>query len=179
MAFFRDSPLGQLIRLMSKDRVLLYDEEKPGFILPWQKALEDEKSSTEPTSLKQEVSAPAQRPGNGHHSRPESIESRVDDVELAKQVTLPDLPQTTDRRESKALASRTTTLSRTMTRERTLPWSVERHVTEQREEVERQQSMVNMPQRTEDGIILVDWYTTDDQENPQNWSFGKKVWVTW
>jgi DHA1 family multidrug resistance protein-like MFS transporter len=24
---------------------------------------------------------------------------------------------------------------------------------------------------------LVDWYTTDDPENPQNWSFGKKAVV--
>jgi DHA1 family multidrug resistance protein-like MFS transporter len=32
-----------------------------------------------------------------------------------------------------------------------------------------------IPQRTSDGTILVDWYTTDDPENPQNWSQGKKA----
>ena len=32
-----------------------------------------------------------------------------------------------------------------------------------------------IPERTSDGTILVDWYTTDDPENPQNWSQGKKA----
>ena len=34
------------------------------------------------------------------------------------------------------------------------------------------------PQRTSDGIILVDWYTTDDPANPQNWSLLKKNLVS-
>ncbi|RFU82172.1 benomyl/methotrexate resistance protein [Trichoderma arundinaceum] len=33
------------------------------------------------------------------------------------------------------------------------------------------------PKELEDGIILVDWYTTDDPENPQNWSSQKKAFV--
>lgn len=33
------------------------------------------------------------------------------------------------------------------------------------------------PETLDDGTILVDWYTTDDPENPQNWSFGKKTVV--
>ncbi|KAK0860483.1 hypothetical protein LTR87_017299 [Friedmanniomyces endolithicus] len=32
-----------------------------------------------------------------------------------------------------------------------------------------------VPQRTSSGNILVDWYTTDDPENPQNWSSMKKA----
>lgn len=32
-----------------------------------------------------------------------------------------------------------------------------------------------LPERTADGTILVDWYATDDPENPQNWSQGKKA----
>lgn len=34
------------------------------------------------------------------------------------------------------------------------------------------------PERTSDGVILVDWYTTDDPANPQNWSFGRKNFVS-
>ena len=34
-----------------------------------------------------------------------------------------------------------------------------------------------MPEKTADGIILVDWYDTNDQDNPQNWSLGKKCVV--
>ena len=35
-----------------------------------------------------------------------------------------------------------------------------------------------IPTRTHEGLILVDWYTDEDQANPQNWSTGKKVLVT-
>ncbi|KAF1979282.1 MFS general substrate transporter [Bimuria novae-zelandiae CBS 107.79] len=33
------------------------------------------------------------------------------------------------------------------------------------------------PIRTADGVILVDWYATDDPDNPQNWSSKKKIWT--
>ncbi|KAL8931380.1 MAG: hypothetical protein Q9216_007220, partial [Gyalolechia sp. 2 TL-2023] len=33
------------------------------------------------------------------------------------------------------------------------------------------------PTKTADGTILVDWYTTDDPANPQNWSRGKRAFV--
>ena len=35
-----------------------------------------------------------------------------------------------------------------------------------------------IPTRTADGMIVVDWYNTDDQANPQNWSPRKKAFVT-
>ena len=35
-----------------------------------------------------------------------------------------------------------------------------------------------IPTRTVDGLTLVNWYTEDDPANPQNWSSGKKVFVT-
>lgn len=31
--------------------------------------------------------------------------------------------------------------------------------------------------KSADGVILVDWYATDDPANPQNWSSGKKLFV--
>jgi DHA1 family multidrug resistance protein-like MFS transporter len=34
------------------------------------------------------------------------------------------------------------------------------------------------PTLTKDGKILVTWYSTNDPENPQNWSSGKKLWVS-
>ncbi|KAK3045701.1 hypothetical protein LTS18_013622, partial [Coniosporium uncinatum] len=34
------------------------------------------------------------------------------------------------------------------------------------------------PEQLDDGTILVDWYTTDDPANPQNWSFGKRMFVS-
>ena len=35
-----------------------------------------------------------------------------------------------------------------------------------------------IPTLTKDGKLLVTWYTTTDPENPQNWSTGKKSWVS-
>jgi DHA1 family multidrug resistance protein-like MFS transporter len=35
-----------------------------------------------------------------------------------------------------------------------------------------------LPDKLDDGTILVDWYTTDDPENPQNWPLTKKLFVT-
>ncbi|KAK9357162.1 hypothetical protein V1504DRAFT_465511 [Lipomyces starkeyi] len=40
--------------------------------------------------------------------------------------------------------------------------------------LEKTTSMVIVPTKTTDGIVLVDWYTTDDPDNPQNWSPWKK-----
>lgn len=44
--------------------------------------------------------------------------------------------------------------------------------------VDRPGSREVIPVRTKDGLVLVDWYTEDDPDNPQNWSSTKKLWVT-
>ena len=43
--------------------------------------------------------------------------------------------------------------------------------------LERPSSTPIDPGRTSTGTILVDWYTTDDPANPQNWSGKKKSFV--
>lgn len=43
--------------------------------------------------------------------------------------------------------------------------------------VERGPSRPIEPAKKDDGTVLVDWYTTDDAANPQNWRFGKKLAV--
>lgn len=70
-----------------------------------------------------------------------------------------------------------TRITRTKTRETTVPWSEERFDVEQQEAAERMKSAVIVPTKTSDGIILVDWYTTDDPANPLNWSSAKKAYV--
>ncbi|TFB00124.1 Caffeine resistance protein 5 [Trichoderma ghanense] len=44
------------------------------------------------------------------------------------------------------------------------------------ENVRSQHSIIH-PKKLESGITLVDWYSTDDADNPQNWSSKKKVFV--
>ncbi|KAM0453098.1 hypothetical protein ACHAPV_009213 [Trichoderma viride] len=41
----------------------------------------------------------------------------------------------------------------------------------------REQRSTIQPKKLENGTIVVDWYTTDDHENPQNWSSRKKLFV--
>lgn len=40
--------------------------------------------------------------------------------------------------------------------------------------LEKTQSTPIAPRQTKDGAILVDWYTTDDAEDPHNWSSSKR-----
>lgn len=45
-------------------------------------------------------------------------------------------------------------------------------------ELEQVKSTPITPKRTKDGVILVDWYYTDDAENPHNWSNSKRALIT-
>ncbi|KAJ6160350.1 major facilitator superfamily domain-containing protein [Penicillium chermesinum] len=45
-------------------------------------------------------------------------------------------------------------------------------------ELEKVQSIPVAPRKTRDGTILVDWYYTDDVENPHNWGNVKRALIT-
>ncbi|KXG46796.1 Major facilitator superfamily domain, general substrate transporter [Penicillium griseofulvum] len=49
---------------------------------------------------------------------------------------------------------------------------------DEQHEIEKLKSIPIAPKKTEDGSILVDWYYTDDPENPHNWSNGKRALIT-
>lgn len=44
--------------------------------------------------------------------------------------------------------------------------------------LEKQQSIPVAPQRTKDGAILVDWYFTDDDSDPHNWTNMKRMAIS-
>jgi DHA1 family multidrug resistance protein-like MFS transporter len=67
---------------------------------------------------------------------------------------------------------------KTKSRHYAAPYSNERVETERQLALERTKSVPIIPMKTSDGIILVDWYTTDDPANPQNWSSNKRAFVT-
>ena len=64
-----------------------------------------------------------------------------------------------------------------LTRTSTKPYTSERFDVEQSIAAEKTTSVVLAPTKTADGTILVDWYTTDDPANPQNWPASRKAWV--
>jgi DHA1 family multidrug resistance protein-like MFS transporter len=68
-------------------------------------------------------------------------------------------------------------VTRTKSRLDTMPYSQERFEVEQQLALERTKTTPIVPLKTSDGILLVDWYTTDDPANPQNWSRGKRTFV--
>lgn len=43
--------------------------------------------------------------------------------------------------------------------------------------IQRTRSVPIVPTKTTDGAVLVDWYSTDDPANPQNWSSSKKYFI--
>lgn len=158
----RDAPFGQLVRLITKDRFFSYREERPGFQGDWDQVVSklEEKA---PTSS--DTSDITPQIADVSHANAPSREDREVDLRLS---TIPTA------RSSDGAASIAT---RTTTREQTRPWSRERFEVEQEEAAERQQSNIIIPQKTAEGVILVGWYTTDDPENPQNWSSRKKAFV--
>ena len=145
----RESALGQIIRLVTKRRFLKYPEEESDFEIPWKNIVADK-------DLDHERPSRLTPHGSLHMSRTTS---------LAGVATT----QSTDE-----LAPVT---SRTRTRDQTAPYSVERYDIEKEEDLQREQSSIIVPQKTKDGVTLVDWYTTDDPANPQNWSSPKKAYV--
>ncbi|PQE12430.1 major facilitator superfamily transporter protein [Rutstroemia sp. NJR-2017a BVV2] len=153
LEIIREAPLGQAIRLVSRNRLLRYPEEFPDFELPVQyrlliksegyfKKQHHEPASVAPEVFEQEDSV------TPHHS--ETLTDEGPDLEALEQLG--------------AVVSI-----------RTAPYSAERMRAEQ--ELDRTKSVPIAPQKSSDGTIFVDWYTTDDPENPQNWSSFKKNFV--
>ena len=149
----RDAPLGQIVRWVTHNRYFQYPEKRADFQVPPQyNTRMNEAKALELTSSPTNTSntpRSQQDAASLHHPG-----SRVDrDVENLS-------------------------VSKTKSRLETPPYSNERFEVEQQLAIERTKSLPIVPQKTSDGIVLVDWYTTDDPANPQNWSSGKRYFIT-
>ena len=187
-ALIRDAPLGQCIRWATKNRLFPYPEEDPNFQLPGQYHLCIEKSKTKiaggaadgngfssgvtPTEKDTNTVAAPQPPGAGapaidqpDNHRPESIAESTPDTEKDLE-----LGQVNTQR---------TTLSRVGTRSETKKVESRRELEEVYEAatLEKAPTQAIQPEVLQDGTILVDFYDTDDPDNPQNWSLRKKMFV--
>ncbi|TKX22503.1 MFS transporter-like protein 91 [Elsinoe australis] len=144
----RDAPFGQFVRWATNKKYFKYVEELDGFQIPWQVAIQQGKETINATDVADELASVS----SGHSIARIKTEDGVSRLQEAH-------------------------LARTKSREATVPFSEERFDVERQLSLERPKSNIIVPQKTADGVILVDWYSTDDQANPQNWSSGKKVWV--
>ncbi|KAL5889281.1 hypothetical protein ACKVWC_004517 [Pyricularia oryzae] len=131
----QDTALGAAIRLVTKNKLLKYPEERDNFKLPaqWRRLLDGSNTSEQDSdgSLAREKTGEARTGSLGSES------STVSDDE-----------------EAQAAGSSSASAMR------------------------RVQSIPIVPMTTRSGDILVDWYTTDDPENPLNWSRMRKAMVT-
>lgn len=165
----QDSALGQVIRFVTKGKAFAFPEDDPNFKIPWEQATASEKEKELEVAQNASRDASAATTPDGVSSQ--QLAARDEDVEPGNGLsTIPTAA-------SAARSAMGVVTTRTRTREQTLPYSRERFEVEQEEAIEREHSSVIAPQRTSDGIILVDWYTTDDPANPQNWNSWKKAWV--
>ncbi|KAK8080741.1 hypothetical protein PG997_008559 [Apiospora hydei] len=140
----RDAPVGQVLRLLTGNRILKYPEEEADFKLPeaWTKLLNSEcNDTTSPKST-----------GVPEASSTTLSASSGDDEE---------------KQQNKAGSD---TLAPIRSREATVPNTEDRLEVDQQHELEKTKSIPIMPRQTKDGAILVDWYYTDDAANPQNWT---------
>ncbi|KAF4556424.1 Caffeine resistance protein-like protein 1 [Elsinoe fawcettii] len=145
----KEAPFGQFVRWATNNKYFKYEEEQEGFQLPWQVVLANGEKTVNAEDVADEVAST-------------SSDESIARIKTANE--LPHLPEAA--------------LTRTKSREATVPYSEERFDVERQLSLERPQSNVIVPQKTSDGTILVDWYSTDDQANPMNWSTGKKIYVS-
>lgn len=137
----REAPFGQLLRYITDNRVLQYPEEKADFRCP-DKYVRMERLHPEISSEKLQRStstASSQDSALNQDSLRNGIQPAL--AEDSNWDRIDTLPHNQEGPEVEVV----------------LDW----HKT-------RSHSKVTGPMNTEDGILLVDWYTTDDPENPQN-----------
>ncbi|KAJ4387189.1 hypothetical protein N0V93_007778 [Gnomoniopsis smithogilvyi] len=156
---WRDTAFGRIVRLVTRDAAFKYPEERPDFQLPdpWLQIMRGE-AVDQPEVFE---NIPTQS----------SESSKIDDEE--KQGEIRDAQPYEKAGDPSDLG-----LQRTRTREETAPYSRERLEVEEQLDLQRTKSIPIVPRKTKDGAILVDWYYTDDPENPHNWSNSRRALVT-
>lgn len=164
----REAPLGQLLRWVTRNRVLKYPEELPGFELPaTYNAVLNASDNAEDSAASRTLSR--RQTKSSRKSSGDETAQTPGTLDLEKKETETEHP----RDDIEALG-----LSRTKSRLETAPYSEERLEIEAELALERTQTKPIVPQKTSDGNILVDWYTTDDPANPQNWSNLKRFFIS-
>lgn len=183
MEWIRDAPIGQMIRYITGNKVLLYPEERPDFECPHSYTDEPTKLP-EPESMyvdpedekkahKEEEENPTiiPEPSRRHSSATTDELEKIPTVPVNEQPHLEGIQTTrTQRSQIERVGSRTA-LQKSLTQR-----DLEQQLTLAM--AEKGPSRPILPDTLEDGTILVDWYTTDDPSNPQNWTLGKKLLVT-
>jgi DHA1 family multidrug resistance protein-like MFS transporter len=165
----RDAPLGQLIRFVTRNKYLQYPEEKPGFKLPesWDAVLNnpdiiiDETPGANNNTL---------LTGTALASSASSTVAATEDPKVKGETE----KETEDVERGDAVPVR---LHRSRSPQETQAYTIDRLEADEEHDVEKVKSIPVVPKRTKDGHVLVDWYYSDDNENPHNWTNNRRLGV--
>lgn len=157
----RDTAFGGIVRLVTRNKAFQYSEELPGFTLPdtWLQLMDGE-------TPKQAAVLDRVPSSSGASSASDDEEKQAAEGQDAQPY------------EKAGEPSDRVGLQRTKSREETMLYSRDRLEVEQRLELEKTKSVPIVPRKTKDGAILVDWYYTDDPDDPKNWSNTRRALVT-
>jgi DHA1 family multidrug resistance protein-like MFS transporter len=163
----RDAPLGQLIRFITRNKYFQYPEEKPGFQLPeaWNIVLNN------PDAIIEESSP------NTNAVLASSASSTVAATEDPKAKGESDKDKDNEKNDVERGDSQPIRLHRSRSPQETQAYTIDRLEAEEEHDVEKVKSIPVVPKRTRDGSVLVDWYFSDDNENPHNWTNNRRLGV--
>ena len=200
-SLIRDAPVGQVIRFITRGRLLKYPEERADFKCP--------ELYTSPKALDQALAqAEADEERQPHIEREAVAEQTEPTIEEDKEFTEPERSLSADKDAETPRSEvdlekiptaqdghangpqfapiRTVKSTRTTSGIERVGTRAALQKSRTRSDLEAQFSRASLaagpsrpivPERLDDGTVLVDWYTTDDPANPQNWSLGKKCLV--
>jgi DHA1 family multidrug resistance protein-like MFS transporter len=175
METIREASFGQLVRLLFGDKLFRYPEEQPGFQIPFEKLIQAKSHNL--AEINKEFSA------NSKEKEPLQILEESEPIEKFEPIdyapTVEDKDDFVDvenGQQGRDLNKLTSIKSVSISRRQTMPYTKERYDLEQELGELRTTDLPIEPAVTSTGQILVTWYTTNDQANPQNWSQLKKGW---
>jgi DHA1 family multidrug resistance protein-like MFS transporter len=165
----RDAPLGQLIRFVTRNKYLQYPEEKPGFKLPesWDAVLNNPDVIIDETPG---ANNNALLTGTALASSASSTVAATEDPKAKGETE----KETEDVERGDAVPVR---LHRSRSPQETQAYTIDRLEADEEHDVEKVKSIPVVPKRTKDGHVLVDWYYSDDNENPHNWTNNRRLGV--
>jgi len=173
----RDAPLGQLIRFVTRNKYLQYPEEKPDFKLPesWVAVINNPDAIIEESSPNDNTVLT----GTALASSASSTVAAEEDPKLKAENEKNEKSEKNNENDDIERADpQPVRLHRSRSPQETQAYTVDRLEADEEHDVEKVKSIPVVPKRTKDGSILVDWYFSDDNENPHNWTNNRRLGVS-
>ena len=178
----RESALGFTLRTLTRGKLFGYAEDRPDFQLPDSYVALAQGRTPERSKTEGGVVRKATTDQEHHRQETKATEEKIENegaTEPAQVLSRATTASSTTTSSSGRNGEGGEPIEKVKTQDRHLNL----HKVETTRDLERAVTAATakrtatrpiIPTKTAEGVILVDWYTTDDVSNPQNWSFGKK-----